>query len=282
MTEQKNSNQESTLQTNIWLEEPQSDNPYAASVCYCSGYDVYGELLGNISWIDYLYLLFKLELPTKIESQLLNNIAVAIANPGIRDHSVRAAMNAGAGGSTRASALIAAIAVGAGNLNGGRDVLQMIRLWCSLDTDIDRWRAYIEGDHRQETEDSWPLMEHIAGFDPNGVSRPKPVVQTLSQLASLKPKGKLAWLQAHVTSLEQLVGYPLAMSGVIATALADLEFSEAQAEMLYLMLRLPGAAAHALEQEVNGWRKYPFFGSAVKPMEDSAYNEILTSWRNKP
>lgn len=282
MTEPKDKNQDSTLQTRIWLEQPQADNPFAASACYCSGYDVYGELLGSVTWIEYLYLLFKLELPSKEDAELLNRVAVAIANPGIRDHSVRAAMNAGAGGSTRVAALIAAIAVGAGNLNGGRDVLQMVRLWQTLDTDINSWLAYLGADQTPDDRDSWPPMEHLAGFDPNGVSRPKPVVQTLNQLASLKPEGKLAWLESHAGILEKALGYPLAMSGVIATAFVDLGFNEAQAEILYLMLRLPGAAAHSLEQESNGWRKYPFFGNALKPMADSAYHQLIKSWSCKP
>lgn len=33
--------------------------------------------------------------------------------------------------------------------------------------------------------------------------------------------------------------------------------------MLFLLLRLPGAAAHSLEQKKLGWRKYPFFGDKL-------------------
>ncbi len=58
------------------------------------------------------------------------------------------------------------------------------------------------------------------------------------------------------------------MSGVIAAAFIDLELSPDQAEMMYLFLRLPGAAAHALEQKELGWKKYPFFGPAVKLLDD--------------
>ena len=38
--------------------------------------------------------------------------------------------------------------------------------------------------------------------------------------------------------------------------------------MLYLMLRLPGAAVHALEQEKLGWRRYPFFNDGLKLTND--------------
>ena len=102
------------IHTKIWREEPELDNPFAAKKCFCAGYDVYGDLLGKASWIEYLYLLFMLEKPTEQQAKLLETIAVTIANPGIRDHSVLAAMNAGVGGSTSASVLMAALAVGAG------------------------------------------------------------------------------------------------------------------------------------------------------------------------
>lgn len=269
------------INTKIWNEEAEKDNPFAAAKCYCSGYDVYGDLLGKVSWIEYLYLLFKLELPTKLQAQTLETIAVAIANPGIRDHSVRAAMNAGVGGSTRASALMAALAVGAGNLNGGREVLQMVRLWESLGTNLDSWVAHIKNPPSEERIDVWLPMEHIPGFDPNGASCPLPVQQTLEALVKIQTDGKLAWLQKNRAELEQQVGYPLAMSGVIAAGLVDLDFNEAQAEILYLLLRLPGAAAHALEQEHYGWRRYPFFGDDIKPMPDQEYQQLMKSLETK-
>ena len=110
------------IHTKIWREEPEPDNPFAAKKCFCAGYDVYDDLLGKASWAEYIYLLFKLEKPTAQQAKLLETIAVAIANPGIRDHSVRAAMNAGVGGSSSASALMAALAVGAGQYGGAREV----------------------------------------------------------------------------------------------------------------------------------------------------------------
>ena len=38
--------------------------------------------------------------------------------------------------------------------------------------------------------------------------------------------------------------------------------------MLFLLLRLPGAAVHALEQKKLGWRKYPFFGDGLTLTND--------------
>ncbi|HCO60914.1 MAG TPA: citryl-CoA lyase, partial [Porticoccaceae bacterium] len=154
------------ITTKIWREEPEPDNPFAASACYCAGYDVFGDLLGKISLIEYIWLIFKLDPPTSEQARLFESLAVALANPGPRDHSVRAAMNAGVGGSTRASALMAAIAVGAGNLGGSREVYTALQYWQRCGTDLEAWRDIIRNPPKEERADVWPEFEHTPGFDP--------------------------------------------------------------------------------------------------------------------
>jgi citrate synthase len=61
------------------------------------------------------------------------------------------------------------------------------------------------------------------------------------------------------------------MTSVAAAAFADLGFTPAEGEMLFLLLRLPGAAAHALEQEGNGFRRFPFY--SVELQDDPANKE---------
>lgn len=248
-----------TITTKIWSETPEVDNPFAAASCYCSGYDVYADLLKNASFIEYLYLLFKLEAPNAQQSALLEGLAIALANPGPRDHSVRAAMNAGVGGSTHAAALIAALSVGAGNLGGAHEVFHAVEYWQLCNTSLQDWQQQIKNPPEEGRVDVWLAMEHTPGFDPNGISCSEPVKQTLAHLVKVGQTPHLKWLQDNRQQLEIAVGYPLAFSGVAAAALHDLELLPAQAEMLYLLLRLPGAAAHALEQEKLGWHRYPFF-----------------------
>jgi len=257
-------NQIEQITTEIWRETPESDNPFAAASCFCGGYDVYGDLLKNASYIDYLYLLFKQQQPTPEQSALLEGLAVALANPGPRDHSVRAAMSAGVGGSTHASALIAALSVGAGNLGGSREVFHTMEYWQQCGTSLEAWQQLIKEPPQLGREDVWLPMEHAPGFDPNGVSCPTPVKQTLAHLIDVGKGSHLQWLNDNRTVLEEFAGCPLAFSGVAAAALQDLEFLPEQAEMLFLLLRLPGAAVHSLEQERLGWRKYPFFANGFK------------------
>ena len=256
-----------TISTKIWDELPEPDNPFAAAHCYCSGFDVYGDLLKNANYTDYLYLLFKLEPPTKTQSMILEGLAIALANLGPRDHSVRAAMNAGVGGSTHASALIAALSVGAGNLGGAREVSYGVEYWRTCGRDINKWDDLIAEPPVQERLDVWLPMEHPPGFDPNGVNCPTPVIQTLEHLASAHEAQNLRWLLDNREELESLTGHPLAFSGVAAAACYELDLQPEQAEMLFLLLRLPGAAVHAMEQEKLGWRKYPFFSKGFKVTE---------------
>jgi citrate synthase len=256
-----------TISTKIWDELPEADNSFAAARCYCSGFDVYGDLLKNATYTDYLYLLFKLEPPNKTQSTILQGLAIALANLGPRDHAVRAAMSAGVGGSTHASSLIAALSVGAGNLGGAREVFHGVEYWQACGPDIKKWSDLIADPPTQGRMDVWLPMEHIPGFDPNGVNCPTPVIQTLEYLANANSAKHLKWLLDNRSELEALTGNPLAFSGVAAAACYELELQPEQAEMLFLLLRLPGAAVHALEQEKLGWRKYPFFSKGFKVTE---------------
>lgn len=263
------------IHTRIWQEIPEPDNPFAASVCLCAGYDVFGDILGKASWIEYLYLLFKQEAPTQKHGKLLENLAVALANPGPRDPAVHAAMSGGAGGSTHASCLMAALGVGAGQLGGAHEVALAMENWGACKLDIDSWHTRIKNPPMDERADIWLPIEHPAGFDPHGASCTTPVKQTLSILAQNSPGHCLKWLQEVRHDLEAIADCPLSMTGVAAAALVDLEFSPAQGEMLFLLLRLPGAAAHALEQQHYGWRRFPFFAHAIKLENDPCDDPLV-------
>ncbi|MDK9556206.1 citryl-CoA lyase [Marinobacter sp. M216] len=258
--------------SNIWLEEPEAENPFAARACYCRGYDVYGEVVRKAGWFEYLLLMFKGERPGTGEPELLEKLALVIANPGPREASVRAAMNAGVAGTNHSSALMAALAVGAGQYGGSQELSVCIGLWQECSFDFDRWCARLLNPSDDERADIWLPMEHAPGFDPNGDVTPTPILQSLDLLVGLAPaNGALAWLKANRQALEQHVGYPLAMSGLAAAALVDLGMDPDQGSMLYLMLRLPGAAAHALEQKQMGWKKFPYYGPAIE-LDESGSN----------
>lgn len=246
------------VNTRIWHEQPEPDNPFAAAACRAHGYDVYGQLLGRAGYIDYLYLLLKGERPDSATAAVLNMLAVAMANPGPRDPSVHAAMAAGATGAPASSALMAAIAAGAGSAGGAREVLLAMQAWADCGMKLAPWCARLATP--VETRPVfWPQMEHAPGFDPHGASCATPVRQLLAALQQQLPDGRIAWLATQRAALEQAAGIPLAQNGVVAAAFADLGLSPAEGEMLTLLWRLPGAAVHALEQQQRGFRQFPFF-----------------------
>lgn len=247
------------VRTRIWREEPEPDNPFATRVAYCHGYDVFGDMVGKARWVDMLYLLFRGEAPAPAAADLLEAVAVALANPGPRDPSVHAAMCGGTCGSPAAASLMAALAAGAGTLAGGREVLLAMEAWIACGTDLAAWRQRLAAPAGADRITAWPAPGHPAGFDPHGVGTATAVQQTLACLARLSPGPRLPWLAENRLLLEAASGLPLALAGVAAAAFADLGFAPEQGEMLHLLLRLPGAAAHAMEQWHYGHKKFPFF-----------------------
>lgn len=261
MEKEENQTQEN-IQTRIWHEEAEADNPFLAKACYCSGYDVFGELLHKASWAEYLYLLFKLERPADWQAELLERLMVALANPGPRDYSVRAAMSAAAGGSTAASTLIAALAVGAGQAGGAREVYLAMCAWRECGFNSAAWADFLRKAPSTGTPEVWPEREYPAGFEPYGSTTAQPVLQTLDCLSDIHSKGTLAWLQENREFLEEQADRPLGMTAVASAAFVDLGFNPQEGEIMYLLLRLPGAAAHGLEQYMQ-WKKYPFFKNGL-------------------
>jgi citrate synthase len=248
-----------SIHTRIWREEPESDNPYATRAAHCHGYDVYGEMLGNARWVEMLYLLFRGEAPTRAQADTLEALAVALANPGPRDPSVHAAMCAGIGGSTSAASLMAAIAVGAGFGGGAREVFVAMQGWKASGHDVAAWQTWLTNVTTAPATGVWPAASHAPGFDPHALCTSTIVRQSLDRLAQRSPGNSLSWLAANRVALESAARHPLALSGVAAAALVDLGFTPEQGEVLFLLLRLPGAAAHALEQRGQSYKHFPFF-----------------------
>jgi citrate synthase len=247
------------VNTSLWQEVPEEDDPFSAAVCRLSGYDVYGDLLGKAGYIDYLYLLFRGERASRAQARALEVLAIALANPGPRDPSVHAAMAAGVSGTPAAASLIAALAPGAGCHGGAREVRLAMEAWLEYGANLHIWQEAFDNPAEPSRTGVWPHPEHTPGFSPYGASCTTPVRQTLTLLAAQLPDGLTAWLESERGALEQAAALPVAMTGVAAATLLDLGFDPAGGEMLTLMLRLPGAAAHALEQQRQGFRQFPFF-----------------------
>lgn len=257
------------IQTRIWQEVPEPDNPFATQQARCHGFDVYGEMLGQARWVDMFFLLFRGEPPSREQARLLETLAVALMNPGPRDPSVHAAMCGGVGGSPAASALMAALAVGAGQFTGAREVRQAVERWLACGMRLQDWRNALTTPV-PDPQGIWPQTEHAPGFDPHASHASTVTCQALGTLARCSPGHALPWLAQQRPVLEDCAGGAVTMSGVAAAALFDLGFTPEQSEMIFLLLRLPGAAAHALEQRAVGYKNFPFF--ALELLDDPMVN----------
>jgi|GEM_PF-117870 len=280
---------EETITSAFWQESPEWDNPFAAARCRCAGYDVYGDLLPHANWTDYIYLLLQQQPPTAAQSRLLNGIAIALANPGPREHSIQAAMSAAAGGSSTAAALMAALAVGAGSHGGARELLLCMDRWQACGMNLARWRDQLgtelhgAADRDEDSlPDCWLPIAHPAGFDPHARRCATPTQQTLCQLSNLSPGQHLTWLLLQQQVLEAEATMPLSLVGVIAAAFCDLDLDPEQGEALYLWLRLPGALAHSLEQRQRGWKNYPFHGQGLKVTPNPRSDKGTTAVEQEP
>lgn len=260
----------SYMRSRIWLEEPEPGDAFTVRAAYCHGYDVYGEMLGKSGWADMVFLLFRGESPTPSQAAALEILAVALANPGPRDASVHAAMCGGVGGSPAAASLIAALAVGAGSMGGSREIVLAMEAWSACGRDIEAWRNHWERRAAPATEPIgiWPPAEHPAGFAPHGAGSATPVKQVLVHLAALDSDSRSAWLFANLPGMEKAAGHPVSLVGAAAAAFVDLGFPPDQGEMLFLLLRLPGAAAHALEQGGFGHKRFPFYRMELQAASD--------------
>lgn len=217
------------------------------------------------------WLLFREEAPTDSQARLLEALALALANAGPRDAAVHAAMCSGLGGSPAAAALMAALAVGAGRHGGAQEVAAAMTLWADDTPVVASWAARWQS-ATSTASAIWPEADHPPGFEPNGVVTAGIVSTALRRLAEIGNGPRLRWLCANRAEIEAAVGLPLAMSGVAAAAFCDLGFTPAQGEMLHLLLRLPGAAAHALEQRSGSYKDFPFFALDLQddPLKEAA------------
>ena len=253
----------STITTAIWHEQPQATQLFQSQRASCYGYDLHASLMPRASLAEMLLLLFTGEQPCAEHAQLLNALAVGLANPGPRDASVHAAMAAGATGAPAASALMAALGVGAGRSGGAREVFDCMRLWQQCGPDAHAWAQHLGP---RPIDKIWPAVEHAPGFDAVGSAAGPLAVKTLLALTELPglssgqpaQQGALSWLARHHAQLEQAAGGALSHTLVAAMTFIELGLNPSQGEMLYLLLRLPGAAAHALEQSRKSYTEFPF------------------------
>lgn len=257
------------FQSRIWKDVADPQDPFTASESHCLGYNVFEQLVNKASLTEYMLLLFIEEKPSIEQVQMFDSLAVAIANKGPRDPAIRAAMNSGVGGAPGAAYLISALAVGAGEYGGAHEIGFLVDFYHSNGLNLESWQELLKNPNQNRArEDIWDPFEHMPGFNQHGVSTPKTLKSLLKRLNRVGELPAITWLIQNRESLENIVGYPISISLIVATVFYELGLSREKAELLYLLLILPGAAVHALEAKKQGWKQFPFFGQSIELEDD--------------
>jgi len=230
--------------TKIWQEMPDQENPYVAESCRCHGYDLF-ELMGKRSFVDVLYLLFQGELPNKDQEKLLENLMIALINPGPRHPATRAAMLTGVGKTDPAHILPISLTILGGNHLGAGEIEGAMRF---LRKQSKKDPVQVAQETLSEQEKPGAGDWHPApGFGNRFGGIDTLACQTAKQIAKLPGAGPaLAWGHTFSCAL-----HPYKMgwltTGLAAAAFSDLGFQPRAGGSLFQLLCAPGLLAQGLE-----------------------------------
>lgn len=231
--------------TRIWQELPASENPYITESVLCHGYDLF-ELMEKRSFVDVFYLLFRGELPTSTDAQLLQHLMIALINPGPRHPATRAAMNVGVGKTEPMHILPIASALLGGDYMGGGEIDSAMRFFRKQKNSTSE---HFLSDVLSSVQDQSPetIAQFIPGFGVRNGGIEIMATTIANRLLTLEGAGNaLRWV-CELNAQLQAYGLGVLTTGVAAAVFADLGFQPRQGGCLFQLLGAPGLLAHGLE-----------------------------------
>ena len=231
--------------TRIWHETPSDDNPYIASATMCHGYDLV-ELMEKRSFVDVFYLLFRGDLPSVSEAQLLKQLMVALINPGPRHPATRAAMNVGVGKTSPLHILPIATAVLGGDYMGGGEIEPAMRFFRKQqDSNVEHFLSEVFATLPEKTPEN--IAQALPGFGARNGGIEIMATEVANQLVNLDAAGKALHWVCELNVMLQPKGVGILMTGVAAAVFADLGFQPRTGGSLFQLMGAPGLLAHGLE-----------------------------------
>lgn len=228
----------------IWQETASEENPYLAVSCRCHGYDLL-DLMEKRSFVDVFFLLFQGELPTLAQASLLEQLMIALINPGPRHPATRAAMVTGASKTHPVHLLPLSLTIlGGDHLGAGETELAMHFLQSRNGGCPQKVAEEVLDRHQRPSEGDW---HPVPGFGSRFGG-----IDTLSgtiaaRFAVMPGAGQaLTWGKAFADALETC-GMGWLSTGVAAAVFSDLGFAPKAGAGLYQILAAPGLLAHGLE-----------------------------------
>lgn len=255
---------ENKYKTKIWNEVKNSTDDLEVTNCYCHGYDVYKDVLNKSSFSQYILLLVLGDIPTDEQTQLFEKLGIILANPGIRNLSVRAAMNSSVLKTLTVSSLISALSVNSGSFKGGIEIFSLVRKLHEI-TDSDKFVDCLLCEELGKIPvhiESMGNFDHYIGFEVERTKTSEHVIDSLNVLYSIKHDGLIGYLYENYESIEQKKKLGISMTLVVACSMIDIGLSGKQSELLFLWIQLIGAGIHSLEQ-FGKVKDYPFFNNEI-------------------
>lgn len=251
-----------TIKTKIWKDVPTENCSFTTAQAHCYGFDVYNDLVPNASYFEYLYLTFTGQAGSRGVIKVLELIAKSILNLGPRNASVHAAMSSAIGQAPVAAQLISAISVNAGAFYGSQDMFRAQLCWeatpAVAELTLQNWFQAFSLNNSDLDAVLWGEVSHTPGFNPTSSSS-VPVISVLEQCIKIYDMPRSTWLFNNLAEIENKLKAALSFSGLCAVIFHEIGLSKEASQALFLILSLPGAAAHAIEQKELGFKSFPFF-----------------------
>ncbi|MBI3890306.1 MAG: hypothetical protein HY303_02100 [Candidatus Wallbacteria bacterium] len=243
----------SKVSTAIWKEEPDATNAFLPVKSLCFGYDFYGALLGERSFVEMLFLLYRGELPSRTQSAALDILLASVMNPGPRHLATRAAMNGSIGGTSIGNCLVAGLGPLQGEYFGSQSVMSSAEMLCWLrDAGFEA-----EADAGRALAAKYPDLPGFGLFYSGRDDRARLTASRLESQQLAGPALSAALLAERCIGRERSLW--LILPGVFAAGCVDLGFSPEQAAGAFLLAVSAGLLAHATEQRARTWNEYPIY-----------------------
>jgi citryl-CoA lyase len=208
------------------------------------GYDI-GELMGNITYAQAVYLMLKGELPTQAEARMMEAILVSSIDHGATPPSVLAARTVLSGGNSL-NASVAAGVMTIGDVHGGaiEQCARILQEKAGHEGSAEVTAAALVSELRQHKKRMPGFGHRLHGTDPRTLR--------LLQLAKETGfSGRHIDLAVHVEAeLEKQLGkrLPMNVDGAVAAVISDMGFDWRLGKGFFIVSRTAGLVAHVYEE----------------------------------
>jgi len=216
---------------------------------YIRGYPL-TQMIGKLTFSESIYLLLKGELPTENERKMFDAIFTSVIDHGVAPPSVVALRNVISGGN-QLHVGVAAGVLAFGEYHGGalEDAMKFFQEYAKDEEDI---YGLAERIAKKAVEEKWRISgyghKYYKDFDP----RSKKLLDLAKELGFYGIHCEFA--VSLEDAIEKIKGKKLVLNvdGAIASIASDMGFDYRLGKGFFIIGRIPGLVAHALEELTEG------------------------------